>query len=159
MRDVVKEPLDVGVEYVSVPLPMEFQHPLDGLMTVASRPEPVRIVVEDRLEERTQEEPKHLLSNAVADGGDAERTGFAVPLGNPDTAQGQGFESPALEFPHQGQQILVEIVLEQTDADLVDPRGTAIPLDVAKSGAHQGLGNPSRQRVSFDLGHTQVLSC
>jgi hypothetical protein len=156
---VIQEPLNVGIEYLGVPLPMELQHPLHGPMTVACRPETVGVVVEDRLEERTQEEPQHLLSNAVADGGDTERPGFPVPLGNPDTVQGQGLESPALELPHQGQQILPKIVLEQTNADLVDPRRTAIPLDVAKGAEHQGLGNPSRQRMSFDLGHTQVLSC
>src|SRR4029077_8309499 len=113
-----------------VPLPMELPHPHHSLMTVACRPETVGVVVEDRLEERTQKEPQHLLSNAVADSGDTERPGFPVPLGNPDTAQGQGFESPALELPHQGQQVLVEIALEQTDADLVDPRRTAIAFDV-----------------------------
>ena len=115
--------------------------------------------MEDPLEERTQELTDHLLSNTVADGGDTERPGFPVPLGDPDTAQGQGLECPALEFPHQGQQVLKEISLDQTDADLVDPRSTVIPFDVAKGGEHQGLGNPSRQRMSFDLGHTQVLSC
>ena len=99
------------------------------------------------------------MSNAVADGGDTERPGFPVPLGNPDTTQGQGFESPALELPHQGQQVLIEVFLEQTNADLVDPRRTAIAFDVAKRGEHQGLGDPSRQRMRFDLGHAQVLSC
>jgi DNA invertase Pin-like site-specific DNA recombinase len=54
---------------------------------------------------------------------------------------------------------LKEISLKQTDADLVNPRSTAIAFDVAKGGEHQGLGDPSRQRMSFDLGHTQVLSC
>src|SRR5260370_27076880 len=122
-----------------VPLPMELQDPFHSAMTVACRPVTVGVVVEDRLKERTQEEPKHLLSNAVADSGDAERPGFPVPLGNPDTAQGQGFEGPALEFPHQGQQVLPEITLEQTNADLVAPRRTALPLDVAKGGQHHGL--------------------
>src|SRR6202011_1115247 len=112
--DDIEKPLDISIEYLGVPLPMEFQHPLHGHMTVACRPETIGVVVEDRLKERTQEEAKHLLSNAIADGGDAERPGFPVPLGDPDTAQGQGFESPALEFPHQGQQVLEEISLEQT---------------------------------------------
>ena len=57
VRDVVEEPLNVGIEHMGVPLPMEFDDPQHGLMTVACRPEPVGVVVEDPLEERTQEEP------------------------------------------------------------------------------------------------------
>ena len=48
--------------------------------------------MKDPLEERTQELPKHLLSNAVADGGDTQRPRLAVALGDVDTSQGQGPE-------------------------------------------------------------------
>src|SRR5258707_11972136 len=99
---------------MSVPLPLEFQHPFDGLMTVACRPEAIGVVVEDPLKERTQEEPKHLLSNAIADGGDTQRTSFPVPLGDVDAMQRQGPVSPVLEPSHQGQQVLLEIALEQS---------------------------------------------
>ena len=95
----------------------------------------------------------------MPDSGDAEWTGFPVPLGNTDTAQGEGPKGPLLELPHQGQQVRYEILLIQFNADLINPRRTAIPLDVAKGSEHEGLGDPSRQRVCFDLGHTQVLSC
>jgi hypothetical protein len=60
---------------------MEFEHPRDGRMTVAGRPEAMGVRVEDPLEERTPEEPQHLLSNAVADGGDTQRAGLPAPLG------------------------------------------------------------------------------
>ena len=157
-RDVVQEPLDVGIADPLGPLPMEFHHPPHGHRTVACRPETVGVVGEERRAERTQEEPPPLLSHAVADGGDPERSGFPVPLGNPDAAPGQGLESPAREFPHPDPHVLVAILLEQTNADLVDPRHPALPLDVAKSGAPQGLGDPSRQRRSLELDQTQVLS-
>ena len=158
-RYVVEEPLDVGVEHMTVPLPMEFQDPLHRHMTVACRPETVRVIVKDRLEDGTQKQPEHLLSNAIPDCGDAERTCLPVPLGDPDATQGQGPKGPLLELPHQSQQVRCEIVLVQTDADLVDPGGSAIALDVAKGGQHQGLSDPSRQRVCFDLGHTPFLCC
>jgi len=38
---MIQKPLDVGIEYVDVPLPMEFQHPLHSLMAVAARPETI----------------------------------------------------------------------------------------------------------------------
>lgn len=96
MRDVVKEPLDVGIEYMGVPLLTEFQHPRHRPMTVACRPEPIGVVVEDPLEERTQELPEHFLSNAVADSGDTQGPGFAVAFGDMDPTQGEGPERPIL---------------------------------------------------------------
>ena len=86
VRKVVKEPRDIGIEHMRVPLPMEFQDPLDGQVAVTLGPETIGVVVEDPLEERTQEEPQHLLSNTVAHRGDAEWTGLAVSLGDMDTA-------------------------------------------------------------------------
>ena len=83
-----KKPLNVGVEHLTVPLPMEFQHPLDGHVTVACRPETIRVIVENRLEDRAQEQPEHFLSDAVPDSGDAEWTSFPVPLGDTDATQG-----------------------------------------------------------------------
>jgi hypothetical protein len=74
-------------------------------------------------------------------------------------AQGQGPKGPRLELSHQRQQILREVVLEQLNADAVDSRGTPIPLDVAERGVHEGLGDPSRQRMRLDLGHPPILCC
>ena len=74
---MILEPLDVGVEYVFVPKPMEFDDLLHGPMAAASRSEAKRVVVKDPLEERTEELANHLLSNAVAHGGDAQGPGFA----------------------------------------------------------------------------------
>ena len=83
VRNVVEEPLNVGVEYVNVSLPMEFQHPLDGLMAIAAWSETIRVVMKQPLEEprvtRTQKLPQHLLGNAVADGWNPQ--GTKLPLG------------------------------------------------------------------------------
>jgi transposase len=157
-RNVVEEPLDVGVEY-TVPLPMEFQDSLHRHVTVACRPEPIRIIVKDRLEDGTQKQPEHFLSDAIPDCGDAERTCLPVPFGDVHTTQRQGPKGPVLEPPHQGQQVRRQIVLVPTDVDLVNPRRAALPLDVAKGGPQQGLGDPSRQRMCFDLAQTPILSC
>ena len=138
---------------MEVPEPMEFQDPLDRHVTVAFGPEAVGVVVKDRLEERTEEEANHLLSNAIADGGDAQRTGVAVAFGDVDATQGQGLVGPVLEASHQGQQVLFEIAREQLDADLVDSGRSSVAFDVPKSDPHQFRSDPSRQRVRLDLGH------
>jgi hypothetical protein len=67
---------------------------------------------------------------------------------------------PILQASYQSQQILVEIILEQLNADLVDPGRSPVPFNVAESGPHQFGSNPPRQRMSFDLlGHGKALSC
>jgi hypothetical protein len=81
----------------------EFQHPLDRLMAVALRPVPEGVVVEDPLEERTQELAEHLLSNAVADSGAAQWTPLPVDFGDVDTTEREGLKRPLLQLPHQGQ--------------------------------------------------------
>src|SRR5208337_4470110 len=150
--DVVKEPLDVGIEYVDVPLPMELQHSLHGLMAVAARPKTEGIVVKHSLEERAEELPKHLLSNPVADGRDPQRACLAWTLGDVHAPQGKGLKSPFLEVVHQGQQILLQVCLEHGDADLIDPCRAPVTFDVPKSAVHEVAGDPPRQRVGFDLG-------
>src|SRR6266852_4841204 len=123
-------------------------------MAVATWPEAIGVVMKQPLEERAQELPKHLLGNPVADGGDPQRACLARPLGDVHASQGQGLEStPRLEITHQGEQILFEVSLEHSNADLVNPRCPAIPPDVAKSAVHEVRGDPSRQRMNFDLGH------
>ena len=141
VRDVVEEPLDVGVEYVGVPLPMEFQHPLHGLMTVACRPEAIGVVVKDPLEERTQEEPKHLLSNAVADGGDTQRAGLARrPLGMWTRRKGRGWNVPLLRSRIRASKFCSRLASNMVNADLVDPRRAPVPFDVPEGGDASGPG-------------------
>jgi len=68
-------------------------------------------------------------------------------------SQGQGLKRPRLESAHQGEQVLFEVSLEHSDADLVNPRRAPVTFDVPEGTVHEDLGDPSRQRVSFDLGH------
>src|SRR5207302_7980545 len=96
VRDVVEEPLNVGVEYISVPLPMEFDHPCHGHVAVPLGPEAIGVVMKDPLEERTQELATDLLSNSVADCGDSQGTGFAVAFGDVNATQRAGLKSPVL---------------------------------------------------------------
>ncbi len=74
---------------MGVPLLMEFQDFLHGHVAAAAWPEPIRILVKQPLEERTQEEADHLLSYSVADGWDPQRACLALAFGNPDTTQGE----------------------------------------------------------------------
>ena len=124
-------------------------------MAVAAGPEPVRIVVKQPLEERAQEEADHLLGHPVADGGDPQRTRLALTLGDMDATQGEGFIRPILQAPHQGEQVVYEVSLEGLDALPVNPRGSAIPPDVAEGEQQERQGDPSRQRMVLDLGHVE----
>jgi hypothetical protein len=117
---------------------MELEHPRDGLMTVACRPEAIGVVVEDPLEERTQELTDHLLSNTIADSGDTQWTGLPIPLGDMDAPQRPGPVGPVFETAHQGQQVVQEILLVHPDADLVDPSRSPVTLNVPEGGGEQG---------------------
>ncbi len=94
--------------------------------------------MEDPLEERTQEEPKHLLSNAIADGGDTQWPSFPGLLEDVDATRRQRPVRSVLKSSHQGQQVLAEIALVQTDADLVDPGRSPVTFDVPEGGGEQG---------------------
>ena len=137
---------------------MEFEDFAHGHMAVATGPEPVRVVVKQPLEERAQEEANHLLGHPVADGGDPQRTRLALTLGDMDATQGEGFIRPILQTPHQGEQVVYEVALEGLDALPVNPRGPAIPPDVAEGEQQESQGDPSRQRMVLDLGHVEPFA-
>src|SRR3990172_6057171 len=98
VRQVIEESADVGVEYVIVPLPPEFEHPLDRLMTTSARPEAVRVVVKLSLEDRVQEATNHLLSDPITHSRDSQRPKLAGAFGNVDPPRGQRLERPCFEF-------------------------------------------------------------
>jgi hypothetical protein len=106
-------------------------------MAAAPRSEPIGIVVKNPLEERTEELANHLLSNPVTHGGDAQGTGFTVALGDVDTSERVGLVCPILQASHESQQVLFEIVLEEFNADLVDPSGASVAFDATKGVPHQ----------------------
>src|SRR6202022_2687824 len=87
------------------------------------------------------------------DGGDPQRACLAWSFGDMNAPQRQGLKCPRLEVAHQGEQVLFEVGLEHSNADLVNPRRTPVTFDVPESTAHKDTGDPSRQRVSLDLGH------
>ena len=67
VAEIVEETGDVGIEHPTVPLPPQFQDLLHRLMTASSWPEAVRMIVKLGLEDRTQQTPKHLLSDPIPD--------------------------------------------------------------------------------------------
>jgi len=107
VRDVVKEPFDVGVQHVVEALSLEFQHLSHGHVTAPERPEAVGVVMEDDLKERVQEVTNLLLSNAVGDCGNAQRACFpCVSFGDMDAAQGEGLIRSVLQATFERGQVL-----------------------------------------------------
>ena len=161
--DVVEEPGDVSIEYLAVPLPSEFQHPLDRHVAIAAGPEAVGVLVKPPLEDGRQELPKHLLSHPIADGRDAERPQFraVVAFGDKYATQRHGLKSPTLQVTHQRGEVLIEVDLEHLNAHFVDPRGPAIAFDVLERPTHHGFGDPAGQRMGLHLGrlsHHRLIS-
>src|SRR4029077_18177718 len=165
VRQVVEEPLDIGIEYDRVPLSMEFQDSLKRLVTVPVGNESEGSRVKLGFEDRRQEESDDFLSDAIPNDRNAEATELrrSGTFGNVQSAQGEGLVSTRLEFPHERVEILIELILEHLNADLVDSRSTAIPLDRPESFVHQRKSNPSGERMKLDfLGHCysrQVRAC
>ena len=67
VRNVVKEPFYIGIEHISVPLPVEFQDQAHGRMTVLQRSEALRSIVKERFENRLEKATNHLLADAIPD--------------------------------------------------------------------------------------------
>jgi hypothetical protein len=161
VRQVIEESGDVGVEYVIVPLPPEFEHLFDRLMTTSARPEAVRVVVKPSLEDRTQEATNHFLSDPITHSRDSQRPKLAGTFGNVDPPCGQRLERPCFEFPHQPVEVLIQVRLEHLNRDLIDPRGPAVSSHGAPGVVHERRGDPPREAV--DLLHFRhrflLLSC
>ena len=126
VRQVIEESGNVSIEYVTVPLPPEFEYPFDRLMAVAARPEAVRVVVKPSLEDRTQELPKHLLSHPITHSRDTQRPKLAGAFRDVDPPSGQRLKRPRFKFPHEPVEVLIQVRLEHLNRDLVDPRGPAV---------------------------------
>jgi hypothetical protein len=136
---------------------MEFEDPLKRLVTVPSGDESEGSRVKLGFEDRRQEEPYDFLSDPIPNDRNAERSLLrrSGAFGNVQSAQGEGSVLARLQLPHERDEILFELLLEHPDADLVDSRGTAIPLDRSERFVHQRKGDPSGERMNFDfLGHT-----
>jgi hypothetical protein len=148
--------MNIGIEHDRVPLPMEFQDSLKRLVTVPVRDKSEGSRVKLGFEDRRQEESDDFLGHTIpndrnAEGPELRRSGA---FGNIQSAQGEGSVVSRLELPHERIKILIELILEHLDADLVDSRSTAIPLDRPESSVHQRKGDPSGERMELDfLGH------
>ncbi len=94
MREIVKESLDVRVEYHLVPFAVECQDSLDRLMAVTPRDEAVRMIVKLWFKDRCEKSADDFLSSPITDHWYAERssllrTGAFLDV---DTTQWQGPE-------------------------------------------------------------------
>ena len=111
MREIVEEPLDVRVEYHAVPLAVEFQHPLDRLVAVASWDESVRVLVKLWLKDRGKKPSNHFLRDPISHHRNAERSKLrrAGTFGDVDTAQRQGPERSRFQLPHQRREVVLQV--------------------------------------------------
>ncbi len=160
MREIVKEPLDIRVEYHLVPLAVEFQYSLDRLVAVAAGDESVRVFVKLWFKDRCKKPSNHLLGHAISHHGNAERSKLrrAGAFGNEDTAERQGLERSRFQLPHQRREVFLKVGSKHLNADLVHPRGPAIPLDGLEGLSHEPRGNPPGQRVYLDLLHGEPFT-
>ena len=69
MRDLIEKSLDVRIEYYSIALSVEFEHPLDGLMAVSAGDESEGRVMKPWFEDRCQKSTNDFLGDAVANHG------------------------------------------------------------------------------------------
>jgi len=149
VRQVIEESGNVSIEYMTVPLPPEFEYPFDRLMAVAARPEAVRVVVKPSLEDRTQELPKHFLSDPITHSRDTQRPKLAGAFRDVDPPSGQRLERPCFKFPQQPVKVLIQVRLEHLDRNFVDPRGPAVSSHGAPSVVHERRGDASREAVDL----------
>jgi hypothetical protein len=129
MREVVKEPLDVGIENELESFTVEPESLFQGLMAVTSRAEAVGRVMKQGFKDRRQQAANHLLSHTVFDGWNAEGANLRFIFGNEDAPQRVRLKRTLLQLPQQSLEILFKVGFKPLDTDLVDSRGATIALD------------------------------
>lgn len=150
VRDVIEASLDVGVNDPFEPVGMSLTESLNRLVRIAARTEAKRELREVRLEDGFKDGANHFLSDPVSDGGNAQRTKFAVPFRDEDPAQGRGVVAASVfEVKHQGGKIVVQVGLESANADLIYPGGSAIAFDRLEGSVQSVKVNQPGERVEF----------
>ena len=99
-QQVVKEALNVGIHHRLVAGFMVFKHLGQGHVTIASGTEAVGRLVKQRLEDGSQQAPKHLLSNPIANRRNTQRAQLAAAFVQEMPSQGFGFKGTVLEVGH-----------------------------------------------------------
>ena len=151
MREVVKEPLDVGVENKLEAFRVEPESLFQRLMAVASGAEAVGRVMKQRFKDRRQQAANHLLSHPVFDGWNAEGANLRFIFGNEGAPQREGLKRTLFQLPQQSLEILFKVGFKPLDADLVDSRGATIALDGFETVPQQSAGDASGEGVGFDF--------
>jgi hypothetical protein len=149
--------MNVGINNVLKALFMEFEHPCQGHMTVASGTEAVGRVVKPRFEEGSQEAPEHFLSYPVANHRNAEGTQFSAAFVEEVTAQGFRFKGTVLEVVFQRAEVLVKVGLKHFEADLIHTCGSPVAFDSHKAVINHLEGDSSGKRVSFGFNRDEQV--
>ena len=137
MWDVIEESRDVSIDDPLEPVRMSGTDRLDSLMSIALRAEAKRKLRENRLEDGFKDGANHLLSNAVSDSGNAQRTKFTIPFRDEDPAEGGGAVAIImLEMVHQGGKIVVQIDFKSANTDFIYPSRAMIAFNGKKSAVH-----------------------
>ena len=110
--------------------------------------------------DRGKKPSNHFLSHPISHHRNAERSKLrrTGAFGNEDTAQRQGPERSRFQLPHQRREVFLEVGSKHLNADLVHPRGPAIPLDGLEGLSHEPGGDPPGQRVDLDLFHGEPFT-
>ena len=136
MGDVIEESFDVSVHDPFIPGSVSCADSFNRLMRVAKRPKAKRELREKRLKDGFEKSANDSLSDAVSDGGDAQRTKIAIRFRNEDPAQRGGVKAAfMLEVKQQSSKIAVEVGFKSANADFINSGSAAIAFDSQKSTA------------------------
>lgn len=148
--DVVEASRNIGIDEPAEASVAEVDDSLNGLMLIATRPEPEGKVREDGFKNRLKQGFNHSLSDPVSDSGDAKRTQLPFPFGDVNPKQRQGLVlPPMLEVSHQSEQILLKVSLKHLDGDTIDASRAPIAFDGNKGLVHPGHINTTGQGMNF----------
>ena len=93
-----KEPFDIRIQYPAYLSDGDHHaHGIQRLMLRAAGPKPVAETEEITFVDRFKDPDQGLLDNLVFNGGDADRTQFAVGLGEPDPFDVPGFVTVGMD--------------------------------------------------------------
>ena len=108
--------------------------------------------MKDALAKRVQESANRLLSNAVGDSWDAQRScsPCLCILEDVDASEGEGLIGPSFQTFFEGGQVLSELGSIQIDGNAIDARCSPVAFNAPESVLQEELVDTTSQGMSFD---------
>ena len=142
--DLIEEAGDIGVKHVPAAGSVDFPHTLECHVAGASRPEAVRIVVKQPLEQWTAQSKRLFLCHALTHVRDIRRPCATETFGDHHTPNGSWRVGSLLEVPHQRGRVLLKMSRGLLDADPIDSGFAFIASDDVKSVEEDDFTPPRR---------------